>query len=122
MDFVTLYLQKMGTIISDRRAVNYAVAVVLALVALPYSADKLAVDSELVGTIVTIIQGAVILLGSYGLTKSWEKRLPSGLKYKDILEAEMKLKAAITAILASDNPDLQMLRDILIEFGLEPEN
>ena len=108
---VSLWLGKMGTVVSDRRAINYAVAVVLVLFALPYSADTLGINSQTVDALVLVIQGAVILFGHLGLTKSWENRLPSGLRYKDVLQD----------LLTSDSPEIQALLDFLTEAGIDLE-
>lgn len=109
MDKLTLWLGKMGTILSDRRAIAIVAAVILTLVGIPHtmSGD----NGQTADALVAIIQGVVLLAGSLGLVKSWENRPPSGLKYKEVLES----------LLDMDSPEMVALRKLLQEAGIELE-
>lgn len=106
MNIVSLWLGKVGTVLADRRAWVYVAAVVLSLLAIPYNVTG--VDNEAVGAIVMVVRGTIILAGALGLTKSWENRPPSGLKYKEMLQA----------FLEGDSEEMQALKQFLEDAGI----
>lgn len=110
MENLKLWIAKMATMFpGDRRAVVFVIALILTFVGIPHTAEG--VDSTTVTALVVLIQGAIVLVGSTGLIKSWETRPPSGLKYREVLEK----------ILRGDTPEGEFLRDMLADAGVKLE-
>lgn len=95
-EVIVLYVQKVGTILADRRFYAAAVPVVLAVLGVAgVNDDTIAKIKELVGedgaalaTFFAAFTPALIaLISSIALNSSWTKRAPSGLGYKKLLDA-----------------------------------
>ncbi len=82
-----LILGKIGSVLVDRRLWVYLftlAAVILGMPKLGENAENLGTD--VASAIVLITQGVTILVGALSLIFSWERRPPSGLNYKEVLD------------------------------------
>lgn len=93
MDMTTLlngirvFLEKLGTMIIDRRLLFYIFVVVGTVLGLPQLTDNAdTLNKELVDAITLIIQGVTAIVGLVTLLISWTKRPPSGQNYREAVD------------------------------------
>lgn len=97
-----LFVQKLGTLLVDRRFWAYLLSLGIMLGVVPATADKEALSNQTVDAILLVMQGATALLGVLVLVYSWTKRPPSGLDYKK-LPTEIETLLPILKELFKDN-------------------
>ena len=93
---LVLVLDKIGTILVDRRFLGtFLLPVVGLFVVLPQTVDA---QTELIESIITLVQGVGLVLCALGLQMSWTERPPSGLSFKEIDSEWKKVKEALSEL------------------------
>jgi hypothetical protein len=81
-----LAIQKIGTLLVDRRFWMYLISLGVILGVLPKTANADELGDAWVDGIMLVVQGATVLLNTLVLLYSYTKRPPSGLEYKYSLD------------------------------------
>lgn len=99
-----LFVQKVGTLLVDRRFWVYLLSLGIMLGVVPATADKEALSTQTVDAILLVAQSATAVLGILVLVYSWTKRPPSGLDYKKLpTEVEKVLPVLIDLLSKKDS-------------------
>lgn len=98
-----LFVQKLGTLLVDRRFIAYIISLGIMLGLIPAATDAEALSNQTVDAILLIMQGATALLGVLVLVYSWTKRPPSGLDYKKLPVELEQVIPVLKELLVKDN-------------------
>lgn len=83
-DNAWLFVQKIGTVLADRRFWVWLFGLLVTMGILPATTDAGAIGNQTADAILLVVQGATALFGVIVLLYSWAKRPPSGLNYKEL--------------------------------------
>lgn len=93
---VSLILDKVGTVLGDRRFWVYVLSVAGMFGLVPKAADTEVLSKDIAEAIVLIFQAATLLGGALFVIGSWERRPPSGLRFKELLDTVSKLEQLLS--------------------------
>lgn len=87
-----LILDKIGTVLGDRRFWMYLLSLLAMFGLVPQAADTEALSKDIAEAVVLVFQAATVLGGALVVILSWERRPPSGLRFKEVLDNMRKLQ------------------------------